>query len=210
MTTILAVTEAITSINEAESRFNLHRATDLQFFPEWFEDLPELADAEIAVMDRVKRSYTHHRNHGPLTEGTVNLLVISPLLYTAGFIEPPYRIRAEVATEIAIEDRDEILKGRIDALVLQNRFWFVFLETKRTTFACLDAVPQTLAYMAANPEPSRPVYGVVTNGDDFLFLKLMQSAGLYALSTNFSLLNLPENGLYSVLKVMKRIGAVIL
>lgn len=210
MTTTVAITEAITSINEVESRFNLRRAPDLQFFSEWFEGLPELTADEATVMDQVRRIYTYHRNDGPLTEGTVNLLVISPLLYTAKFIEPPYRIRAEVSTEITIADRDETLKGRIDALVLQNRFWFVFLETKRTTFACLDAVPQALTYMVTNPEPNRSVYGVVTNGDDFLFLKLIQSSGLYALSTNFSLLNLPENGLYSVLRVMKRIGGIII
>jgi hypothetical protein len=210
MTTTLAITDAITSINEVESRFRLQREMDLQFFPEWFEGLPELTADERAMMDRVQRIYAYHRNDGPLTEGTVNLLVISPLLYTTQFIEPPYRIRAEVSTEVTVEDRDEILKGRIDALVLQNRFWFVFLEAKRTTFACLDAVPQALAHMVTNPEPNRPVYGIVSNGDDFLFLKLVQSAGRYAISTNFSLLNLPENGLYGVLRVMKRIGAVIL
>jgi hypothetical protein len=209
MTTTLAITDAITSLNEVESRFNLRREMNLQFFPEWFEELPELTSDEMVTMDRVQQVYTYHRNDGPLTEGTVNLLVISPLLYTARFFEPPYRVRAEASTEITVVDRDEILKGRIDALVLQNRFWFVFLETKRTTFACLDAVPQALAYMVTNPEPSHPVYGIVTNGDDFLFLKLVQSSG-YALSTNFSLLNLPENGLYSVLRVMKRIGSLII
>ena len=208
----LAITEAMTSINEAESRFNLRREDDLQFFPEWFETLPELTPSEAGEMDRVHRIYAYHRADGPLAEGTVNLLVISPLLYAAGFCEPPFKIRAEVSVEIAVEDRDEILKGRIDALVLQNRFWLVFLEAKRTTFSYLDAVPQALAYMMSNPDLDRPVYGFVTNGDNFLFIKSVRQSqsARYALSSDFSAYVRLQNELYDVLRVMKRIGAAII
>ncbi|MHC5760070.1 MAG: hypothetical protein ACYTXR_20195, partial [Nostoc sp.] len=30
-------------------------------------------------------------------------------------------------------------------------------------------------YMMANPNPSKPVFGMVTNGDDILFVKVMQT-----------------------------------
>jgi hypothetical protein len=33
----LAVTDAVTTINQAETRFNLRRMTDPQFFVEWVE-----------------------------------------------------------------------------------------------------------------------------------------------------------------------------
>lgn len=117
-----------------------------------------------------------------------------------------------MAVEIAVEDRDEILKGRIDALVLQNRFWLVFLEAKRTTFSYLDAVPQTLAYMMSNPDLDHPVYGLVTNGDNFLFIKLVRQSqsARYALSSDFSAYARLQNELYDVLRVMKRIGASII
>ncbi|BAZ12654.1 hypothetical protein NIES4071_44860 [Calothrix sp. NIES-4071] len=39
MPTTLAVTEALTSLNEAESTFNLCRSADADFFNEWL-DLP--------------------------------------------------------------------------------------------------------------------------------------------------------------------------
>ncbi|MEQ8973327.1 MAG: type I restriction endonuclease subunit R [Coleofasciculus sp. C1-SOL-03] len=209
MVTKLAVTDVVKSLNQAESRFNLIREIDLQFFPEWFENLPELTAQETAMLDRVRRIHAYHRADGPLTEGTVNLLILSPLLYLAGFCEPPFKIRAEVSVEITHQQRDEILRGRIDALVLQNLFWLVFVESKPSTFACLDAIPQALAYMMANPVSQQPAFGLVTNGDDFIFVKLVKQSSRYALSTNLSLLEVPDNGLYRVLRVMKRIGEQI-
>lgn len=49
-------------------------------------------------------------------------------------------------------DNEEILQGRIDALVLQNRLWIVLIESNKTTFDLKLAIPQTLTYMAAHPE----------------------------------------------------------
>ena len=34
------------------------------------------------------------------------------------------------------------------------------------------ALPQILAYMMANSQSQQTIYGMVTNGDSFLFLKL--------------------------------------
>lgn len=64
--------------------------------------------------------------------------------------------------------------------------------------------------MMSNPHPDRPTFGLVTNGDSFLFIKLVkQPVAQYSLSTDFSVYALPENELYDVLKVMKRIGIQI-
>jgi len=62
---------------------------------------------------------------------------------------------------------------------------------------------QLLAYLLANPSP-QPRYGMLTNGANFLFLKLIpQAAGfLYACSDEFSLRN-HDNGLYPVLQILK-------
>jgi hypothetical protein len=50
-------------------------------------------------------------------------------LELAGFYQAPYKFRAEVPIEIAAEgDREEVLPGRIDALVLQNRLWIVLID----------------------------------------------------------------------------------
>jgi hypothetical protein len=206
----LAVTEAITSINEAESRFKFNRITDLQFFSEWQENLPELTQAEQQTLDRIKNSYLYNSADGAMTEATVNLLLVSPLLYLAGFCDPPYKLRGEKSVEISVEERDEIYRGRIDALVLQNQFWLTLVESKQTKFSFSVAIPQALAYMMANPHPEQPSFGLVTNGDSFLFIKLVKEpVAQYDLSTDFSIFARPQNELYEVLRVMKRIGTLI-
>ena len=207
-----AITEAITTLAEAESRFNLRRTEDEQFFPEWSEDLPSLTDAEKSYLDLVRRRYLYHRTDGTLTEGTVTLLVSSPLLERAGFYDHPFKMGAEASVEIVLDRDDEdieTLRGRTDVLVLQNRLWVVVLESKRTTISATTALPQTLAYMMSNPYPDQPVFGMVTNGDEIFFVKLsQQGTPEYDISDVFALLPL-RNKLYNVLQILKRIGQVI-
>ncbi|WP_283812909.1 hypothetical protein [Leptothermofonsia sichuanensis] len=65
-------------------------------------------------------------------EGTVTLLLASPLLAIAGFYDPPFRVRAEVLVQLTLDDGEEVLQGRIDVLVLLDQFWVVMLESKKT------------------------------------------------------------------------------
>jgi hypothetical protein len=63
--------------------------------------------------------------------------------------------------------------------------------------------------MMANALSAAPAVGLLTNGDDVLFMKLMpQPQPRYALSRTFSLYTLPEE-LEAVLRVLKRIGSVV-
>ena len=86
-------------------------------------------------------------------------------------------MRGEASVEIVLDDDDddvEALRGRIDVLVLQNHFWVTLLESKRTTISVMSALPQTLTYMMANPYPDKPAFGMITNGDGIIFVKLSQ------------------------------------
>lgn len=68
------------------------------------------------------------------------------------------------------------------------------------------AIPQALAYMLSNPEIIHPTFGLITNGNDFLFLKATRQPTVqYASSRLFSLIN-PNNELRTVLQVMQRLG----
>ncbi|WP_260446161.1 MULTISPECIES: hypothetical protein [unclassified Nostoc] len=61
--------------------------------------------------------------------------MLSPLLELAGFYQAPYRFKTEVSVDIVAQgDNDEILRGRIDVLVLQGKLWIVLIESKKTTF----------------------------------------------------------------------------
>jgi hypothetical protein len=204
-----AITETITTIAEAERRFNLSRTEDEAFFLEWQTMLPELSTVEKFALDDLRRRYIYQRSEGQLLEGTVTLLLASPLLAIAGFYDPPFRVRVEESVLLTLNDGEELLQGRMDVLVLLNQFWVVVLESKKTALSAWAALPQTLAYLMANPQPEQPGFGMVTNGDDILFVKLGQTEQrYYSLSRVFAPFTSVQE-LYGALQVLKRIGRVI-
>jgi Type I restriction enzyme R protein N terminus (HSDR_N) len=192
-----------------ESRLGLTRSEDKTFFTEWWESLPDLSGVEQDRLTILRQRLLYHRADGDLLEGSVMLLVASPLLELAGFYDAPFKLKAEASVEIVVDDGEEILRGRIDALILQQNFWVLVLEAKKTTISTRSALPQALAYMMANTQTTQPTFGMMTNGDDVLFVKLTtQPSGQYDLSRVFLLYTLPEE-LQSVLQILKQIGQAI-
>lgn len=209
MTQTVAITEVITSLADVENRFGLTRIEDEQFFREWYEGLPEITDVEKVSLDVMRRRFLYHRGAGDLLEGTVMLLLVSPLLALAGFYDPPFRIKAEEGVKLVLDDGEEILRGRIDVLVLQNQVWVMVLESKKTTLSVWSALPQTLTYLMANPNLDKPVFGMVTNGDDILFIKITHAdTPHYNLSRVFAPFTSSKE-LYNVLQILQRMGQVI-
>lgn len=206
MAKIVAVTEAIKSLTDVESRFGLQRTEDEQFFPEWQIALPDLTEAEQNALNVLRRRLLYHRADGDLLEGAVSLLVASPLLEIAGFYDPPFKMKAEAAVEISIDDGEETLRGRIDILILQNQLWVMVLESKKTTISARSALPQALAYMMSSPAVEQPLFGVLTNGDDVLFVKV--SDRHYDLSRSFSIYTI-MNELRSTIQILKKLGQII-
>jgi hypothetical protein len=105
-----------------------------------------------------------------------------------------------------------VLRGRIDALVLQNRLWVILVEAKPyhepVGFSVLQALPQTLAYMMAKPiEGTGAAYAMITNGEDYMFVKLEQTATAkrYGQSHKFTLLSDADRNLYRVARVLNHI-----
>lgn len=204
----IAITEAITTLAEAEQRFNLSRTEDETFFSEWQTHLPDLSMPEQTALDQIRQRYLYQRSAGQLLEGTVTLLLASPLLTLAGFYDPPFRVRAEASVQLTLDDGEEVLQGRIDVLVLLDQFWVVVLESKKTALSVWAALPQTLAYLMTNPQPEQPSFGMVTNGDDILFVKLVQRQRHYALSRIFAPFTSSQE-LSSALRILKRMGQVM-
>ena len=81
------ITNAITTLAEAERRFHLSRTEAENFFPEWRTNLPDLTEAERVGVNELRRRYIYQRTENNLLEGTVMLLLASPLLALAGFYE---------------------------------------------------------------------------------------------------------------------------
>ncbi|GAB4344834.1 MAG: hypothetical protein Fur0042_09010 [Cyanophyceae cyanobacterium] len=169
----IAVPDAITSLAVAEQTLGLSRWDgEEDFFAEWRDSLLSLSEGDRASLAQLRRRYLYQRSVGQLLEGTVNLLITSPLLAITGFYDPPFQICAEPSVELVISDGTETLQGRLDVLVLRDRLWIVVIESKKTALSVWTALPQTLAYLAANPNPERPSFGFVTNGDEMFFVKL--------------------------------------
>ena len=189
-----------------EEKFGLTQADDEQFFPEWLEDLPEVSVVEAQQLDRVKLNYLSLVKRRPITEEIVKMVVLSPLLDLAGFYLSPFDIETETTIEIYAENQAEIVKGRVDIMVLKQQLWLLLIESRQASFSLLTAIPQALALMLAHPVTDRPSFGLVTNGCDLIFLKLIkQDYSQYAFSDQFTLLK-RSNELYDVLSILKNIG----
>ena len=158
------------TIADVENKFQLRPSLEPTFFREWQNDLPELTELEKASLDRLLVRFAGHRRRDILAEGAVDKLIISPLLDLVGFYEPEYEVRTEESVEFALESDEEVLRGRIDTLIVRNRLWVLVIEAKRTIMASL-ALPQALSYMMCNPKPELPSFGLITNGDEFIFAK---------------------------------------
>ncbi|MGD1897962.1 MAG: hypothetical protein ACFB16_13530 [Phormidesmis sp.] len=132
MTQILAISEAMTTFRQVEEKLGLYLSDDPAFFPEWSEDLSDLPAAVRSRLDAVRKNYLYQISDGALLEETIKLVILSPLLKLAGFYSTPYKFRAEVPVEIeALGNSNEVLRRRIDGLVLLEQLWIVVIESKK-------------------------------------------------------------------------------
>lgn len=196
------------SLYELEEKFGLQLATDADFFPESTDNLPPLADAEKQALERLRSNYFNLNKRRPMSEETVKMVVLSPLLDLAEFYQPPFDIQTESSVEISAEDEGVVVKGNIDVLVIQKRFWVLVIESKSSKFDVMAALPQALTYMLGNPDNTQPTFGLILNGREFVFIKFLQQeqpryAKSYALSIE------RDSELHQVLSVLKRLGQLI-
>ena len=207
MTTIQASKLSLAYLRD---KFNLRLTEDEQFFTEWLTNLPELEDSQKRSLDQIKKDYLYLSERRPMMESIVKMVIVSRLLELAGFYQPPFEIDGEPSIEIFVEDEDDVIKGNIDVLVIQNQLWVLVIESKRNALSIEAGLPQVLAEMLANPNPEKPTFGLITNGTSFIFLKLTkENTPLYALSNDFSLRQ-RENQLYDVFRILKRLGQLAL
>lgn len=124
------------------------------------------------------------------------MVVLSAILDLAGFYQPLFLIETEASIKIEAEDGGVTVEGRIDILVLNQELVVLVIESKNTTFSLQIAVPQVMAYMLARAN-TNPLFSLVTNGSEFLFLKLSKNSRSYDWLRVFSILN-PGNELYLI------------
>jgi hypothetical protein len=194
-------------LHDLKEKFGLERTDNYEFFREWQDDLPELTNAEKQALDEMKGDYQHLSEY-PLLEPIVKLVVLGPLLKLAGFYRPPFYLSAEKEVQISSDDEGTIVTGRLDLLVFTPEFWILVIEAKKAQYSLEAGIPQALAYMLGSPNLEKPAFGFITNGPNFIFLKLMQQdTRKYGRSHFFSLDN--EDDLYTVLRILKKLGQLM-
>ncbi|MGC1247730.1 MAG: restriction endonuclease subunit R [Spirulinaceae cyanobacterium] len=197
------------SLEELEKNFHIQLVEDEHFFPEWQDNLPVISTEEQKRLDRVKASYLNLIKHPPLLENSVKMVVLSPLLDLAGFYLPPFHIQSEKSVEIVSEDEGVVVKGQIDVLAISAQLWVLVIESKQAAFSLEVGIPQLLAYMFSNPNPTQPTFGLLINGSSCRFVKLTRGeASQYGVSRGFDLLN-PGNDLYQVLRILRSLNQLM-
>jgi hypothetical protein len=202
------------TLHAVKQRFNLQAIPDLQFFPEWQNLEQQLTEYERHWLDQVKLDFLSLADY-PLHEEIVKLSIVAPILSLSGLCRAPFVPAAEKQVEVHFpfgEDLDfesedeetELIRGRIDLLILHQNLWVTTIETKPKQADVLTALPQALFYMMASPETTQPLFGLITNGHHFLFLKLLKAdPPCYGLSNLLTLLRQPDNELYEVVTILK-------
>jgi hypothetical protein len=195
-------------LHEVESRFELQQILDPAFFPEWQGLTPQLSEADRYWLDKAKSNFLSLIKYR-LHEEVVKLSILAPILTVAGLGAAPFVPKAERQIEIAFEAEDELIRGRIDLLILYRNLWVATIETKPQQSDVLEALPQALSYMMASPQ-SGALFGLLTNGRHFMFVKLVKGAeSRYGLSELFTLFR-QDNDLYPVVAILQQFGKIVM
>lgn len=205
MTQAIAANEIM--LYDLEERFKLQLTEDSSFFSEWQQDLPEITTAEQQRLARIEAIVANLEQRSVL-ENTVKLAVVAPLMDLSGLFLPPFYVSTEDSVEIEATDQSMVVRGRMDILVLKDQLWVLVIESKRAAFSPKVGLPQVLSYMLAAPQQKVPIYGLVTNGTDFIFVKLQfQEVPRYARSHQFVLGQ--DQDLHRVLQILKGLAAIV-
>lgn len=197
------------TIRELKSRFNLQLSSQDNFFSD-LQSLPTaLTTNEQSQLERLRQNYENLAEYGNISEESVKMVVLSPLLDLAGLYQAPFGLATEEPVELVSVDEGMMIRGKIDVLVFKQQFWVLVIESKSTQYDVLTALPQALTYMLNAPDKSKPVYGLLVNGREFVFIELSyQPNPIYARS--FALSIEQDQDLIQVLSMLKHLRQDVL
>jgi hypothetical protein len=192
------------SLDDVIKKFGLVETTDPNFFAECQGALPSIATEAQQELIQIEADYTYLSQRS-MDEGAVKLVVIGRLLGLAGYYQAPFSLVTEKTVKLKAIDNGQTLRGVVDILAMHEKVWVLLVEAKRNAFSIEPALPQALAYMSGAPYPEYPTFGLITNGRNYLFLKLQGKT--YGLSKEFSLRN--SGDLMVVLQIMRHLGELV-
>ncbi|NEO86940.1 MAG: restriction endonuclease subunit R [Spirulina sp. SIO3F2] len=196
------------TLKDLREQFGLQWVQDPTFFSEWHGPFPELTSAERSLLDQTRAGFFDLLDYPPLLEDVVRMSVLDPLLFVGGFFLAPFQVRSEPTVTLQAEADGLLFQGKIDALILKEQLWVLIIEAKRATFSTEAGLPQLLTYMLVAPQTSTPLYGVITTGNEFVFVKLLRQAQqpCYRISKGLRLRDPGVNPLYEVLQIFRHLS----
>lgn len=182
-----------------------------------FLKLEPLTDLELQDLEEICAVFYDYYAENKISEGQVKFLILSPLMWLAGFYNPSIKILLEERiAEIYVEDEDIIINGRMDILAVKKflrktnitALWILLIESKNSTVESMQGLPQLLTYAYKSLEYQKAVWGLTTNGMDYQFVYIQQgNPPIYHLLPKLSLLR-PEQSI-ELLQVLKAICKVV-
>ncbi|MCU0567085.1 MAG: restriction endonuclease subunit R [Oculatellaceae cyanobacterium Prado106] len=201
------------SLFDLKEKFGL-RAVQESFLEQWSVPIQPLTELEQLQLARIISNYQNLSQRRPMSEETVKMVILSPMLDLAGFYQPPFDVETEKPIRITAEDEGAIVKGKIDVLIVQKKLWILVIESKQTGFDVMVALPQALACMLANPNATEQTYGLLVSGREFVFVKLnhaqpnQPSQPTYSISQAFSIIP-PVSQIGTVLQHLKQLAQML-
>jgi hypothetical protein len=145
--------------------------------------LETVSDAEKLELVQIRNDFRPYLIEDKASEGQVKVLTLFPLLRLAGFYRYPIKIMVEEGiNNIILVDEDKTITGRFD-IVTVNRaistvndisFWILVIEAKESGIEVRQGLPQLLTYAYNSLERQPSVWGLVTNGLQYMFVYLRQ------------------------------------
>ena len=187
--------------------FGLGRSHHTDFFREWQDDLAGLSEGEGEAIAQIKADYLHFSQHD-LQKSVARLVVLAPILNIVGLNSPPFHFVVDDKFELDVDDDGMSSRGRINVLAFHPRLWLTILEAKYTRYSLAIGIPQTLVSMMEQSKGDQPIFGLVSNGQEFQFLKLVKTnPPTYGLSYTLCLNR--ENDLQRVVQILRTLSQLV-
>ncbi|NJK67083.1 MAG: restriction endonuclease subunit R [Microcoleus sp. CSU_2_2] len=166
------------SLNDVRRLLKLERQTASSFAD--FLSMEPLTDFEQQELLLIENLFWRHLEAGKVSAKMVKFLVLAPLMRLTGFFDVPVVLTMEDSIPIEVEDKDTLIKGRLDILAVNQpdaeiattQFWILVVEAKNSALDSWAGLPQLLTYAYKSLQQQSSVWGLTTNGESYRFVRV--------------------------------------
>ncbi len=95
-------------------------------------------------------------------------------------------------------------------VMMHPQLWAIVVESKRSQLNVRMGLAQALLHMMASPNDDQPTYGLVINGSDCMFVKLVKgNPNRYALSPLFSM-ERSGHRIHNAVQILRKLRSIVL